>query len=881
MINKSIFRETTGAKNYDYIDNIYNAIIKFAPTYGITNEKRMIAFLSQIGAESGGLFYSEELSSGAQYENNSNLGNTQPNDGKKFKGRGLIQLTGRYNYQAVSDYLKQDFINNPQNLAPTNAALRNNTASTLQYENSVKSSMFYWNTHKVWGDFNKLADNIDISSPINDGGLIEKYPTIYRGENEDTKVKKTFGINLSSSKKVYLSDALGLSRASSFHYFELICLNVNGGYNGFLNRYENFIAGVEGLTGNDFRDDNENNNNDAVVDNNNDGVIDDSDRVDNGKENNDPSQNNQFNGGIENVFKPTINLKEIEFAAEGITDGNLIGDLGNNPFVWFNNIQLNVLDHFVLSTEGFLPTVRITFTDQYGVFSNKNFPLDNAKLTVFINSSTPTLKSIFLEFKVLEFTKNDNVYSLSGILNVDMLLVRDMKSYPNMTSYEVLKQVARDSGLGFSSNIKDTDDAMTWINFNKRVVDFLEDDVVPKSYMSDESFLWAYVDLYYNLNYIDIETQLLIDISNQLGVFTTPMSDLGEKLSKDNNVNTSALYLTNDSSHRSTNQYFNDEDCTVINTSTKISIQKGYISKFKSYDITLKEFLLFDVDSISTAGDSNIVLKGSENDKVFYEKNYNSSFIGKIDVSNMHKNYLYAVVQNAHNIEEIEKIGMIIDMKSANFNFYKFQKISVILITQGPTTTAPLLNKRLSGDWLIVDLLYDYSDGSTGQKVKLMRRDLGLMDDEQFGAISNSEQKEEIKNSSDTSNNTDNFNESDIIDTSETVPDVNGNTSSNTPLSPDTSIIDNRDSEVDNSVSSNTSVTQQKAIVYNITYSNTLFYVKNNVGLPTFTKVYTQDYVDKNGANTVIKALQFEADNYGFLQGGVSYPKTGNLFPEF
>ena len=71
--------------------------------YRITSALRRCHFLAQVGHESGELQYREELASGAAYEGRRDLGNTHRGDGRKFKGRGLIQLTGRANYQRYAN----------------------------------------------------------------------------------------------------------------------------------------------------------------------------------------------------------------------------------------------------------------------------------------------------------------------------------------------------------------------------------------------------------------------------------------------------------------------------------------------------------------------------------------------------------------------------------------------------------------------------------------------------------------------------------------------------------------------------------------------------------------------------------------------------------
>jgi predicted chitinase len=82
--------------------------------FGIDTPARASAFLAQVAHESGELKYFEELASGHAYEGRRDLGNTQPGDGERYKGRGPIQLTGRANYERASKALGVDLVNHPE-----------------------------------------------------------------------------------------------------------------------------------------------------------------------------------------------------------------------------------------------------------------------------------------------------------------------------------------------------------------------------------------------------------------------------------------------------------------------------------------------------------------------------------------------------------------------------------------------------------------------------------------------------------------------------------------------------------------------------------------------------------------------------------------------
>ena len=74
--------------------------------FAVNTPSRLRHFLSQTAHESGGGRYKKELASGWDYEGRSDLGNTQSGDGPRYKGAGYIQLTGRANYQAFANFIK-------------------------------------------------------------------------------------------------------------------------------------------------------------------------------------------------------------------------------------------------------------------------------------------------------------------------------------------------------------------------------------------------------------------------------------------------------------------------------------------------------------------------------------------------------------------------------------------------------------------------------------------------------------------------------------------------------------------------------------------------------------------------------------------------------
>lgn len=155
---RQIMPNCPAAKRADYLPYIQQAMQEF----DITSYLRETAFVAQLAHESAELRYMEEIASGAAYEGRSDLGNTQPGDGKRYKGRGPMQLTGRANYRTYGAQLCLDLINDPTIAATPQVGFR--IAGLFWKSNGLNEladqQQFKAITKRINGGYNGLDDRI-------------------------------------------------------------------------------------------------------------------------------------------------------------------------------------------------------------------------------------------------------------------------------------------------------------------------------------------------------------------------------------------------------------------------------------------------------------------------------------------------------------------------------------------------------------------------------------------------------------------------------------------------------------------------------------------------------------------------------------------------
>ena len=318
------------------------------------------------------------------------------------------------------------------------------------------------------------------------------------------------------------------------------------------------------------------------------------------------------------------------------------------------------------------------------------------------------------------------------------------------SSYDVLRQLAEYCKLGFATNIDSTDDLMTWINPGEKIQTYIND-ITQHSYKNDGTFLWSYIDFYYNLTYLDLEKQLKDD--------TSKLSEASTSKQLTDKEQVLPLKLTNHPDSNATDMFI--KQYNLDNSSTKSNLDIGYKARLRYYDMTENDMTSILLDTLSDAGKKGdqVVMKAQPDDMTgLLTNSLTTLYGGKQDQDNVHKNFLYAYKQNSQNLQFLQKIKMTIVMGQPNYNLYRFELVPIEIYemsdihrtnsdttmtnnSDGTTSISKTnkldasnpkkteqnqINKKLSGDWLITGIVYTMKKGdeSVQQEITLTKREI-------------------------------------------------------------------------------------------------------------------------------------------------------------
>lgn len=140
LITPNIIVAVAPEANLELVSSLIAPLNTYLPQYKIDTLERVSMFLAQWCEETDGFKVMYEYASGREYEGRKDLGNVQPGDGPRFKGRGIAMLTGRDNYAAYGSLLGVDLLSDPERAAEPDIA--------------VRIACLFWQKHNInaWAD---------------------------------------------------------------------------------------------------------------------------------------------------------------------------------------------------------------------------------------------------------------------------------------------------------------------------------------------------------------------------------------------------------------------------------------------------------------------------------------------------------------------------------------------------------------------------------------------------------------------------------------------------------------------------------------------------------------------------------------------------------
>jgi hypothetical protein len=440
-----------------------------------------------------------------------------------------------------------------------------------------------------------------------------------------------------------------------------------------------------------------------------------------------PSSPEAKNGArIWNVFASTIVLDELSLpeSPKGESQTQRIEDLASTqfPLIKINDYFLSKgeIDSFRIDSTGKIPTIMLSVSFPNELFISKNMPMDGDIISIMIQSKSDVLKPVRNDYVITGVRSTKRNTNDEGIISMTffgLLFLPGWQSYLGDESYrgtsmDVLKKVAAEIGLGFNTNENNTDDYQIWISSD--TPELFVDEVCERSWKDENCFFDWWIDIYYNLNFVNVQKQLLAseqaidegaligNVPNEFWWGNTNDQTQGTAKVFSNYIGyrTSSFYIRNwrpiNKSSEITFDYGTASFCTFFEHNN-ILYEDTESKKYWELEIPPD----YDPEKIN----SHILLRGrakwdpstGSNEPARANYNYNeiykrASWLGiQYTLSNpdeentqwtgnQHRNYMRARVHNTINRVELEKLNVEVEVQGVNLNVIKGDKVPIALI---------------------------------------------------------------------------------------------------------------------------------------------------------------------------------------------------------
>lgn len=453
---------------------------------------------------------------------------------------------------------------------------------------------------------------------------------------------------------------------------------------------------------------------------------------------------------IWNVFESKIILDELSLreSPNKNNKNTKIEDAASSefPFIKINDyfLQKEEISSIRIDTTGKTPTIILTATFHNDLFISKNMPLDGDIISVMIQSRSDLLKPIRNDYVITSIKSTKKSTDAGNAIYMTffgMLFLPGWQSYLGDESYRgtsmtTLKKVAEEIGLGFNTNENDTDDYQIWISSD--TPELFVDEVCERSWKDENSFFDWWIDVYYNLNFVNIQKQLLsaeTKVDNAAIISNVP-SDFWWGNNNSKTVGTAKVF-SNYKGYKTSSFYI--KSWRPINNASEITFDYGTASfcTFYEHNNVLyndqeaqKYWELeippnYDQDKLK----NHIILRGrtkwdeKTGNSTPARANYSYNDIYKRAswlgiqytlsnpdddntkwTGNHHRNYMRARVHNTINKVELDKLNVEVEVQGVNLNVIKGDKVPIALIRNNLINTLMVQPDFKQGEML--DLFY-------------------------------------------------------------------------------------------------------------------------------------------------------------------------------
>ncbi|MBW2998200.1 hypothetical protein KY321_01555 [Candidatus Woesearchaeota archaeon] len=430
---------------------------------------------------------------------------------------------------------------------------------------------------------------------------------------------------------------------------------------------------------------------------------------------------------IYQIFENTIDLDELSIPSQETSETQKQESLASlqYPLIKINDYIVNggEIDSLTIDCTDFLPRIILKCTFVHKTFITQNMPKDGDIISIAIRNKSDVLKLIRNDYVITSVVSKKNTTEVAGPTTMtffgSLFVPFASSSKRNLsyegTSFEAMKDLAQKTQLGFATNEDNTEDRQVWLSAFFTSLEYI-DKTTLRAYKDDTSFFDSWIDIYYNLNFVNVNKQLMsgedeVDIGAYLHNADTEFT-YGENTSQEDVIEAPKV-LSNYDTFKATSSYItfwkpsNNATNVTFQVGTKINCRLfehnanlyEEDSSEKYWSVPLEP--TYDPEKV----DKYILLRGratqdhSDKGEDLTRANYPfpeilvkntwqgvQYTISNPDADNLqwdgnhHKNYVRAKVQNTINRKELDKLNVEILVKGLNTNIIRGDKIPIVLV---------------------------------------------------------------------------------------------------------------------------------------------------------------------------------------------------------